>query len=322
MTETPAVSVIMATRNPGEWFGPCITSVLNQSFADLELIIVDDGSDTPVGTAMIPQQWHSDPRLRIDRIPPSGVSAARNRGVELSRGHWIAFADDDDLWHPEAISLLTRMAETTGAEAAVGRMLYSELPAFRPVGTRRVALMSGPQAVLHALHQTAGFDNGVWAKLFCRNLFSKDVTFRPGRYEDLDIIYRLYERASRVVATRDIVYFYRRRPGSFINTFSPARLDVLDVTDRIKAHYAGASRALRGAAADRAFGAACNILMAIGAAGATMPEAERRCITIIRSNRGSVALNPRVRLKNKLGSILALLWPGIFKTIGHLNRKS
>ncbi len=321
MTGTPAISVIIATRNPGEWFGPCVTSVLNQSLADLELIIVDDGSDTPVGTAMIPQQWRSDPRLRIDRIPHSGVSAARNRGVELARGHWIAFADDDDLWHPEAMSLLIRMAETTGAEAAVGRMHYSKLPEFRHIGSRRVALMSGQQAVMHALHQTAGFDNGVWAKLFSRKLFSPDVSFRPGRYEDLDIIYRLYERASKVVATRDTVYFYRRRPGSFINTFNPSRLDVLDVTERIKAHYAEASRALRGAAADRAFGAACNILMAIGNAGATMPEAERRCLAMIRGNRGSVALNPRVRLKNKLGSLLAFLWPGIFKTIGHFSRK-
>lgn len=306
------ISVIVATYNPGEWFGACVASVLNQSEDRLELIVVDDGSENDI-KGHLTRQHIADPRLRIERIVHSGVSAARNHGVAVARGEWIAFADDDDMLHPDNLHRLLGMAESTGAEVAVGRMHYSELPDFKPIGRSRVALMTGRRAALHALHQTAGFDNGVCAKLFRRALFVPEVAFRPGRYEDLDIIYRLYERASHVVATPEQVYFYRKRPGSFINTFTPARADVLDVADRIVRHYSGSDRAMKAAAADRAFGAACNILMALSASGASMPETERRCVDMIRRHRLSVALDPRVRLKNKLGALAALVSPRIFK---------
>lgn len=312
MGEDVKISVIVATYNPGKWFGACVASVLNQSEDRIELIVVDDGSECDIREHLAQEQI-ADPRLRIERIGHSGVSGARNHGLSVARGEWIAFADDDDMLHPDNLHRLLGMAESTGAEIAVGRMRYSELPDFRAIGRSRVALLTGRRAALHALHQTAGFDNGVCAKLFRRDMFDPDVSFRPGRYEDLDIIYRLYERASKVVVTPEQVYFYRKRPGSFINTFSAARADVLDVADRIVRHYSGADRVMKAAAADRAFGAACNILMALSASGASMSETERRCVDMIRRHRLSVAINPRVRLKNKVGALAALLSPRIFK---------
>lgn len=96
MDIVPKVSVIIPTFNRAHILKRAIDSVLAQTFADLELIVVDDGSTD--GTTELISTFF-DPRLRYLRQPKNlGVSAARNRGVREARGEWLAFLDSDDLW--------------------------------------------------------------------------------------------------------------------------------------------------------------------------------------------------------------------------------
>jgi glycosyltransferase involved in cell wall biosynthesis len=100
--DTPVkVSVIVPTYNRAQSIGNAIQSVLDQSYTDLELIVVDDGSkdDTAERIAAF-----TDPRLRYIRQPNGGVSAARNRGVAEARGELVAFLDSDDIWKPEKLA--------------------------------------------------------------------------------------------------------------------------------------------------------------------------------------------------------------------------
>jgi glycosyltransferase involved in cell wall biosynthesis len=93
----PLVSVIIPTYNYGRFLGEAVNSVLGQTFHDLECIIVDDGSSDETGKVL---SSFSDPRLIITNTPRLGVSAARNRGLDLCRGSLIAFLDADDRWRP------------------------------------------------------------------------------------------------------------------------------------------------------------------------------------------------------------------------------
>lgn len=93
----PFVSVIIPTYNYGRFLGEAVNSVLSQSFRDLECIIVDDGSSDETGKVLAS---FNDPRLVFSSTPRLGVSVARNRGLELSRGSLIAFLDADDRWKP------------------------------------------------------------------------------------------------------------------------------------------------------------------------------------------------------------------------------
>lgn len=96
MITGPKVSVIIPTFNRAHTLGRAIDSVLGQTYTDLELIVVDDGSSD--GTAALIQDFQ-DPRLRYLQQPRNlGVSAARNRGIAEARGEWLAFLDSDDLW--------------------------------------------------------------------------------------------------------------------------------------------------------------------------------------------------------------------------------
>jgi hypothetical protein len=94
---TPLVSVIIPAYNYGRFLGEAVSSVLCQTFRDLECIVVDDGSTDDTGQVLAS---FTDPRMVFAATPRLGVSGARNRGLELSRGRFIAFLDADDRWRP------------------------------------------------------------------------------------------------------------------------------------------------------------------------------------------------------------------------------
>lgn len=95
------VSVVVPTRDRRALTAEAVASVLGQTWADLELVVVDDGSAD--GTPDHLEASFLDPRLRVLRQENQGVSAARNRGVRETAGEWVAFLDSDDLWLPEKL---------------------------------------------------------------------------------------------------------------------------------------------------------------------------------------------------------------------------
>ena len=93
----PRVSVIMAVRDPGRYLQDAIASVVNQTFHDWELIVVDDGSREDISGEI------QCPNAKLIRQPPLGVSAARNLGITHSSGEFISFLDGDDVWFPDKL---------------------------------------------------------------------------------------------------------------------------------------------------------------------------------------------------------------------------
>jgi glycosyltransferase involved in cell wall biosynthesis len=143
MTECPLVSVILPTHNRAGLVEAAIRSVLDQSYLELELIVVDDGSDD--GTAEVVGRIQ-DRRLQLLRHQHCrGAAAARNSGVEASRGQLIAFQDSDDRWLPQRLQL--QVATMLAAPPEVG-VVYGS---FVRVGTDRRALF--PPRLVRWLHR-------------------------------------------------------------------------------------------------------------------------------------------------------------------------
>jgi glycosyltransferase involved in cell wall biosynthesis len=95
------VSVVIPTRNRRDLLQVTLTAVLEQQGVDLEVVVVDDGSDVPVAAVIT----NSDPRVRVVRHRTSrGVAAARNTGIGAARHRWLAFTDDDDVWAPDKLT--------------------------------------------------------------------------------------------------------------------------------------------------------------------------------------------------------------------------
>lgn len=297
----PLISVVVPAYNASEFLAECIESILCQTIKDWELILIDDGSTD--NTSEIAEQYSSlnPSKIRVARTANIGVSAARNLGIDMAAGRYIAFCDADDTYLQDALARLAAiLEERPECDIAVGGFVNArKLKAISP-STDKWVICDAEQCLQHTLYQKEGYHCSVWAKLYRAELFG-DVRFSPCRYEDLEITPRLYLRARNIAISKAPVYFYRFNPQSFINTWSTRRADVLTVTDGIALLLSDASSALRTAAASRRFSAYFNML---GEACVNKePELEKKCWATIKKERCKAVADPSVRFKNKVGAI-------------------
>jgi GT2 family glycosyltransferase len=206
----PEISVVIPAFNAEHTIGETLESALGQTFQDLEVIVIDDGSTD--ATASVAATF-KDARLRLLSFPNAGVATARNRGVAAARGRFIAFLDADDLWTPRALDEQHRaLVETPGASVAYGwvdfvdesgRFLHRGCH-LSPCGDIRVELLkknfveSASNTLLRrqALEATGGFDPAA----------------APA--EDFAMLLRLALMGNRFVAVPRVHLLYRQRRGS------------------------------------------------------------------------------------------------------------
>lgn len=310
------ISVIVPVWNASQYLREALESLRSQTHADFEAILVNDGS-TDDSEVVCREFCEADSRFRLINQENAGVSAARNFGIDAAGGDWIAFMDADDLIMPQALEVLLKAAKESGAGIAVGgyqrgrnvkmsRCQNVNMTKCQDVKMSKV--FNSDDAIQIGLYQKKILNNP-WGVLFHRSVFkgAEPLRFRKCRYEDLDLFYQAFERVEKVVVSDEIVYFYRDTPGSFINTWSPSRLDVLDVTDRMVEHFSEKNPSLLRAAEDRRFSAHFNMLLTMRKFGISDPEQKERCRRVIRQQRRAELSDPNVRIKNKLGALLSYL---------------
>lgn len=227
----PLVTVIVPIYNAAPWLADMLDSLQAQEYGNFEALLVNDGSTDDSADICRLRVGHDCRFILLDK-PNGGLSSARNHGLAHARGEWITCLDADDALQPNALRRYLETARDTGADIVVGGFEYSEhMP---PVPVPSLPRIIEPhQAIKIGLHQSIRL-NAAWGSLYRRDIFFPDgPRYREGRwYEDLDIFYKLFERASKIAYLPEKLYFYRQNPQSFINTVSPGRFDVLDVTDR------------------------------------------------------------------------------------------
>lgn len=306
------VTLIVPAFNAGKFIGECLESIQSQTYEHWEAIVVDDGS-TDSTADIAARMAKTDPRIRLWRRRNGGPSAARNSGIAAAKGRWLAFVDADDMIHPQFIEKLMEAASESGAGIAacdfaegIEPKWKAALPACKP------AVCSGAKAFEASLYQRGGGLNcSSCGKLFDAKLFD-GVRYVEGiRYEDLEIFGRLCLKATAVAYLRQPLYFYRSNGESFVHRFSPARLDVLKVTEDIERRCSD-DQALSRAARDRRFAANFNMLALASKAG--HPAAES-CWRLVKAYRREVLANPKSRLKNKLGALLTLMGRGVTQSV-------
>lgn len=210
------VSVIIPVSNVLPWLDSCLTSVTRQTYRSLEVILVDDGSTD--GSAPLCDLWASrDDRIAVVHLESGGSSRARNAGLDRATGDYITFVDSDDVVSEHLIGHLLEMLLAYRADAAVGNLSPFQdgtLPHFTLGGPTTVG--TGREILRMIVCGRPRW--GTPVKLYRRSLLD-DLRFPEGlMHQDLHLAPRIFERAGRAVLTDDILYGYRLRPGSVMDS--------------------------------------------------------------------------------------------------------
>ena len=233
----PLVSVIIPVYNCAEYIGECIDSVAEQTYDNIEIIVVNDGSKD--GSENIIK----DKRKRYRNIlyykqRNEGVSAARNLGIKKARGEYITFVDGDDLVGKYLVECLVNQITCTHPGCIIVSKPTQKINEFkeRVLGYKKpvVKSISSGQALIKLLYPY-GIDNGPCAKLYPtvllkKNLFNIDLSIA----EDLELNYRLIKSSKIIKVLNEKLYFYRPNPKSAMNQeFNEKKLSGLTATDII-----------------------------------------------------------------------------------------
>ena len=215
MDETKKISVIVPVYKVEAYLHQCLDSIVNQTYRNLEIILVDDGS--PDSCGVICEEYAAkDDRIVVIHQENAGLSAARNTGLDIVSGDYIAFVDSDDWIEPDMFEyLLNNAAAENAAITVCGRIEeYSDRSVVQSWPRREILQRI---RAMEILLDDGLMRNYVWDKLWKQELF-EGIRFPVGRVmEDLAVTYLLFERADSVLCLPEVKYHYRQRTGSILS---------------------------------------------------------------------------------------------------------
>lgn len=219
--KTPELSIIVPIYKVEKYLDECIQSILHQTFTDLELILVDDGSPDacPQMCDAIAEQ---DSRVRVIHQKNGGLSAARNTGIEAARGNWLGFVDSDDFVAPDFYEKLYNAAVNADADCAVCSVQLIHEDGSRMDTPPQWKVYGGGYTGEDILKTITWQNNApylvAWNKLYRREVF-RTLRYPVGRInEDVFVFAELFDTIKKVACVEQPLYFYRQRTGSIMQS--------------------------------------------------------------------------------------------------------
>lgn len=217
----PLISVIIPVYQVEKYLDRCVTSVINQTYANLEIILVDDGSFD--SCPQLCDGWTSrDKRIKVIHKENGGLSEARNVGTKASTGEYIGFVDSDDYINPDMYLMLMDAVRKTDADIGMcGVVTENEdecISTETVKGTCEYVVLSGEDAIIDLFTCNTYVRHAAWNKLYKRALFD-DIQFPEKRlFEDAAIMYKILSMTDKVVFIDALLYHYVQRQGSICHS--------------------------------------------------------------------------------------------------------
>lgn len=223
----PLLSIIVPIYNVEQYLDRCIQSILNQTYQNLEIILVDDGA-TDCSGAIADSYAAKDKRIKVFHKENGGLSDARNYGLEHVTGDYILFIDSDDFIVNIMCERLITVASSNNADIVSCNYYIYRGDDDISIHTMSVQddkrTFTGMDMLRYYLLKTEPFDlNVVWNKIFKLDLFNgvEPVRFPKGRVqEDNFTIFRLFLNANSIVTVNEPLYYYVQRAGSIMANFT------------------------------------------------------------------------------------------------------
>ncbi len=313
------ITVIIPVYNAAAYLPACLDSVLSQTYRDIEVIVVDDGSTDGSGD-ICDDYACRDARVTVYHQPNGGPSAARNKGIEAAGGEYIAFIDCDDVVHEKYLEVL--LCEMNRHHADIVQSPYQIIPEskrndYSPNRLKQplpknyqTKVLTAEQAMLSMLYQQGKADSSP-CKLFRRSLLEGlrfPLVYRV--YEDLYTMAQIYPLIQRMVWVDVPMYFYFKQDSGTLNSLSIRRNDAFEVLETLEAQFmvTGQPAYVR-AVRERRLSVAFNILRLLSRQPHTDANKAmaHRCWQHIKALRSESLRDSRARLKNRLTSLFSYL---------------
>lgn len=226
------ISIVVPIYNVEKYLPKCIESILNQTYKNFELILVDDGSKDNCGN-ICDEYAQKDNRIVVIHKENGGLSSARNAGIDIAKGKYIGFVDSDDWIHSEMYEKLVYLMESREADIAQCEFINapSEDVKIEPE-KEEIKTFTNIEGLNNLYNNMYVSTVVAWNKLYKISLF-KEIRYPNGKiHEDEGTTYKLIFNAKRIVYTNQKYYYYRQTPNSITNAaFNKKRLNILDVFD-------------------------------------------------------------------------------------------
>lgn len=234
------ISIIVPVYNVEKYFKNCIESILNQTFKDFELILVNDGSTDSSGN-ICDEYAKKDNRIKVIHQGNKGQASARNRGLDIARGKYIGFVDSDDTIHPRMYEILYKSIKDSESKIVISNYkdVYNqdnlEYDDIKDIKINKINNLDTIKRL---------YDSEVWIllvvpwnKLYSREIFD-GIRYPEDRvHEDEAIIHRLLYKSNKLIYIDSKLYNYLHREGSTMsnNNLLKKKIDwILALSDRIK----------------------------------------------------------------------------------------
>lgn len=229
----PLISVILPIYNIKDYLDKCMKSIFAQTYKNLEIIMVDDGSTDGCGK-LCDEYLEKDKRIRVFHKENGGLSDARNYGIERVSGEYITCIDPDDYVDKDYVEYLYKLIEKYKTKMSIcqHRVLFDN-GRIDDKGNSGDEVLPNKRCIERMLYHDV-IDTSAWAKLYHKDLF-RNVKYPFGKlFEDISTTYKLMLQCREIAVGYESKYNYFIRSNSIVNgKFNPKKMDLLEMTDQM-----------------------------------------------------------------------------------------
>lgn len=242
------VSVIVPVYNSEQYLNTCIDSIINQTYPNIEIILVNDGSTDQSG-AICEEYAKNDARVKVIHKKNGGNGDARNTGLKHVQGKWIAWIDNDDMMHKRQIEILLSVAEAKKADIVVGgycAIENDELPEDKVIDedfVQRAEVLTDKHLYDDEfIKKRSMILTTPWSKIYKKEIYEGIQYPARSRHDDTWTTWRTYENAHTVAFIPESLYYWRNNPNSFSRVFDTSHFTGIDAYKEQLEYFHAAGR--------------------------------------------------------------------------------
>lgn len=318
------VSVIIPVYNVEKYLKECIESVINQTYKNIEIIIVNDGS-TDGSYEICKEYQKKDSRIKLINKKNGGLSDARNVGIVNAKGEYLTFIDSDDIISVEFIEKMSNFLQQANIDIVCCR--YTRFKNLKEIKNdnnyKEIKEMNSEEflKLVFYQHDQTLYSVSSTNKMYKRKLF-ENVSFPKGKlYEDVAIIGKVIKQCENVGLIDEVMYFYRISDGSITNSkFSINKLDVIEHLEKYLEEYKDNVK-LKKAVDNMLFARALELLTIMKDFKYKNSDVKKKLWLLVKKNRNSIVVDKNARKIARISAVLSYFGGNVVVSLNLLYKK-